>query len=255
MIITNKYQLRHRIRPAMWALVCVIIILFRCFHLWVRSGLPWFTFIILRGGWVYSHLWHRWSTNRPAPFPAQGPALIICNHTCSADPAFLLAAVDRPLCFVVAREHFNVHWFAHAILKELRCIPVVRGGNDPTSLREALRRLAEGGLVVVFPEGGLSGVGRNRLRPGRPGTAYLALKARVPIYPIYIAGGPRTEQLLESWMRPSPRAVRLIFGQPIDLSAYWDRPRTRQLIEEVTELLMDKIAELNPDRRRRRGVS
>src|SRR5262249_14601415 len=116
-----------------------------------------------------------------------------------------------------------------------------------------LRRLREGHLVCIFPEGNLSGVAKNRLRAGKHGAALLALRSRAPVYPAYIAGGPRTKHLLLAWLLPPPGRVRGGFGPAIDLSAYYDRPRTRQVLEEVTALLMDRIQALHPRPRRARA--
>jgi 1-acyl-sn-glycerol-3-phosphate acyltransferase len=216
----------------------------------LRSGLSWRDLLLLRGCFVYCRLLHRWSANRRNPFPLHGPAIIVCNHTCSADATFILAACDRPIGFLVAAEHFNIHPVAHAILEYLHCVPVVRTGNDPLALRRALTRLAKGDLVCLFPEGNLSGVSRNRCRAAKPGAAFLALATRLPVYPAHIAGGPRTDDLLKSWVLPSRRAVRVTYGKPVDLTAYYHRPRTRQLIDEVTCVLMAKIMELG-----RRSIS
>src|SRR5438874_137231 len=128
----------------MWSVVCVFIVVFAFFWAWVRSGLSWMDFIVLRGAFVYCRLLHRWSSNRRNPFPSHGPALILCNHTCSADVTFILAACDRPVSVLVAKEHFNLHPVTHAILKHLRCVPVMRTGSDPIALRRALARLAAG---------------------------------------------------------------------------------------------------------------
>ncbi len=38
--------------------------------------------------------------------------------------------------------------------------------------------------------------------------------------------------------------VKVVYGDPIDLSAYYDRKRTRTLLREVTDLLMRRLAEL-----------
>jgi 1-acyl-sn-glycerol-3-phosphate acyltransferase len=225
------------------------MVVFALFRAWVRSRLTWLDFVILRGAFVYCRLLHRWSANR-CPFPRQGPALILCNHTCSADATFVLAGSDRTISVLVAHEHFNIHPIAHAILKHMGCVPVIRTGHDPIALRRAMTRLEQGALVCIFPEGNLSGIGLGRCRQAKPGVAFLALVCRLPVYPVYIAGGPRTDQLLNSWVRPTRQAVRVTFGQPVDLSAYYDRPRSRPLIEEVTCLLMKKVEELNPRRRR-----
>ncbi len=121
----------------MWSVACLFIVGLTVFRAWVVSRLSWLDFLILRGAFVYCRFIHRWSANRRNPFPHSGPALILCNHTCSADATFLLAACDRTISFLVATEHFNVHPIAYAILKHMHCIPVVRSGHDPIALRRA----------------------------------------------------------------------------------------------------------------------
>jgi len=230
----------------MWALAVAALAAAVDLGFWFRSGLTWRDFWRLRVCRVYSILWHRCRANRRNPFPGEGPAIVVVNHTCSADPMFLLGWTNRPLSFVVAREHFHLSGLAHGILTWLRCVPVTRGGHDAIAARTALRRLSEGCVLCIFPEGNLSGVVRNRLQPGRPGAALIALRSRAPVYPVYIAGGPRTEKLLRSWVYPSRVAVRVIFGQPVDLSCYYGRPINRKTLEEVTALFMRHIAALRP---------
>jgi 1-acyl-sn-glycerol-3-phosphate acyltransferase len=99
-------------------------------------------------------------------------------------------------------------------------------------------------VVVIFPEGNLSGVARGRMRVPRGGAAWLALRSRAPVVPAYIRGGPQTDQLLRSWVQPSRRAARISFGPAVDLQAYLGRPITRQLVEEVAALFMTKIQDL-----------
>jgi 1-acyl-sn-glycerol-3-phosphate acyltransferase len=231
----------------LWSLACVLFALFVVTRAKERSGLSWADFFLLRGAFLYCRFLHRWSANRFNPFPSRGPALIYCNHTCSADATFLLAASDRTISFLVAREHFQVHPVAYRILKHMRCVPVMRDGADPAALRQAISRLKAGHLVCLFPEGNLSGVGLGRWRHAKPGLAYLALMSRLPVYPVLIQGGPRTDQLLNSWVLPTRQAVHVIFGPPVDLQVYYDRPRTRMLIEEVGEFLMAKVGELGRD--------
>jgi len=228
----------------MWSFV---IALGAAFAVWLRrrrSGLGWADFLILGGARAYAQLWHRWSCNHPARLPPRGPALVLSNHTCSADPAFLLAGCSRPVSFLVAGEHYHVHPWTRAILEQFRCVPVRRDGHDHIALRKALRRLDEGLVVCLFPEGNLSGVPAGRPLPAKHGIGYLALRPRVPIYLARISGGPHTEKLLNSWVRPTPQAVHVHFSGPIDLSAYRARLLDRRLIVEVTRLLMARIENL-----------
>jgi 1-acyl-sn-glycerol-3-phosphate acyltransferase len=204
---------------------------------------------------VYAHLWHRWSSNGPSPVPATGPAILVSNHTCSADPTFLLAGSARVICFAVASEHINVHPLARRLLDYADCVPVTRNGRDTGAARRLLRRLAEGWLVCIFPEGNLSGVARNCFGAARHGAAFLALVTRAPVFPVYIAGGPHTDRLLQSWLLPSRQAVRVHYGPPIDLSPYYGQPRTRRLLEEVTRQIQASILELRPQKERKHLVS
>jgi 1-acyl-sn-glycerol-3-phosphate acyltransferase len=202
--------------------------------------------LILSGARAYACLWHRWSSNGPAPVPTAGPALLVSNHTCSADPMFLLAGSPRLISFAVAREHVNIHPLARRLLNYARCVGVKRNGRDPEAARQLIRRLADGCLVGIFPEGNLSGVDRRRLGQARHGAAFLALVTRAPVFPVYITGGPCTDQLLRSWLLPSRRPVRVTYGPPVDLAPYYDRPRTRRLLDEVTQHLMACILQLRP---------
>jgi len=201
---------------------------------------------ILSATRVYTHLWHRWLSHGPSPVPATGPAILVSNHTCSADPMFLLAGSSRLISFAVAREHFNVHPLACYLLNYAHCVPVTRNGADAGAARKLLRCLAEGRVVGLFPEGNLSRVARNRLGAGKHGAAFLALATRAPVFPVFIAGGPRTDRLLNAWVLPAPRAVRVYYGSAMDLSEYNGQPRTRKLLEEVTLRMRARILELAP---------
>src|SRR5262249_831701 len=100
------------------------------------------------------------------------------------------------------------------------------------------------------PEGGLSHAGRDGVHPGKAGIALFALRTRVPVIPARITGGPQRSEVLPAWLRPS--RVRVTFGSPVDLSAYYGRPINRKLLEEVTALLMDRVRMLGPKAARAR---
>jgi 1-acyl-sn-glycerol-3-phosphate acyltransferase len=230
----------------MWALGTAALLL-GCF--WAaarRSGHPMVIFAFLQIARGYARLWHRASSNGPAPLPAAGPALVYANHTCSADPMFLLGTSPRPLSFLATREHYEMSWAIRFILDTLRSVPVSRTGSDVWAVRQALRRLDDGCVVCVFPEGGLSAVARGRLGKPKLGLAYLALKRRVPVYPARIVGGPRTHRLLRSWVRPARVPVRVVYGPPVDLSPYYGRRLDRRLLAEVGDLLMRRLETLRP---------
>lgn len=237
----------------MWAVgVCAltaVVLLVR----WRRSGLPFGHYFGLQAVRLYVRLWHGMSWNAPAPVPDKGPAILIANHTCSADPAFLQAGCTCPLGFLIAKEYYDSLPWARGVLDYIGTVPVARNGRDVSTIRLALKRLSEGRVLAIFPEGGLSAAGSGRMRPGKGGAALLALRSRAPVYPAFIGRGPQHCNVPRAWLLPS-RAT-LTFGPAVDLSAYHDRPIDRKLIEEVTALLMQRIAELDPCKGKRRRTA
>ena len=214
---------------------------------WRRSRLVLFDYLVLRVTFIYSRLWHRWKCNRPAPFPLDGACLVVANHTCSADPVLIVAGCRFPIGFVVAHEHHNLHPIARVAFS-MR-FTVFRSCAEAAiqgALRRILHTLESGRSLCLFPEGNLSNVRRNRVGIAKQGIGYLALKTRLPVYPVYIDGGPRTDRLLPSWVFPSPRAARVYYGEAIQLSTFYDRPLDRKLIEETTYLIMERIRALDP---------
>lgn len=210
---------------------------------WRRSGRHWLEYLALSITIAFTRLCHGLSCNRPVPLPKRGPALVVCNHTCSADPMFLMACSPRRMSFLLAAEYMGLRAF-QILFAYLQCVPVRRTGKDVRAARTSLKRLREGLVVCIFPEGNVSNAGRGKPMPVKSGAAWLALRSRVPVCPAFISDGPQTTDLLASWLLPS--RVRVIFGPPIDLSAYYDRPIRRPLIEEVSSVIMKHVAQLQP---------
>lgn len=217
---------------------------------WRRSGQSLVDFLGMGLVRWYARLWHGLRVSGPAPFRRGGPALVVANHTCSADPAFITAACVPPPGFMLAADYYGTPGLRR-LFDYIGCVPVHRRGHDVSGVRAALARLEEGRILGIFPEGSLSNAGRGGMRPGKAGAAYLALKSRAPVYPVWIAGGPQTCHLPPAWLKPS--RVRVTFGPVIDLSEYYDRPYSRRLLEEVAQRIMDRIAGLDQGRKGKGG--
>lgn len=225
----------------MWVLTALALVMALVSIQWLRSGLGLHEYLALGVVYLYARLWHSCRYNGPAPLPARGPAILVSNHTCSADPAFLTGGCARPLCFLVAGEFYRGPLLCR-LFNWLGCVPVQRNGRDARSVRLSLKRLTEERVLCIFPEGGLSNAGRGRPRRAKAGVALLALRSRVPVFPARIEGGPQTSKILPAWLGHS--RVRVTFGQALDLSEFYDRPIDRKLLEEVTRAIMSRIASL-----------
>lgn len=232
---------------------CVLVVVILLWN-WRRSGWGLVDYLGIGIVYWYARLCHRWTSNGAAPVPAKGAAILVSNHTCSADPAFLTAGCGRRLSFLLAHEFYQAPLIPR-VFEFIRCVPVRRTGRDARSVRESLRRLDDGCVLCIFPEGGLSNAGRKGRLVGKPGMAYIALKSRAPLYPALIRKGPQTSKVLDSWLKPS-RGVHVTYGPPIDLSRFYERPVNRKLVEEVNRYILQRIVDLDkfdPDLRHRKG--
>lgn len=207
----------------------------------------WLLFLIER---VYVAFLFHWRANGRCPYPEQGGALILSNHRSPVDPLMVwmnshLRHDDRQRCvrvigYLMAREYYDqpglAGWVGHA----MQAIPVDRDGHDVGPTREAIRRLERGDLIGIFPEGGINtGEG---LRAANPGIAFLALKAGVPVIPVYIQGVPQATSMVAPFYTPS--RVRVIYGTPIDLSPWQNVRKSQAVLQTLTDQLMQKLADL-----------
>ncbi|MHB1560400.1 MAG: lysophospholipid acyltransferase family protein [Isosphaeraceae bacterium] len=164
---------------------------------------------------VYCSAWHQLRSEGYAPLPESGPAILISNHTCGIDHMLLQSSCRRLLGFMIAREYFESRWLK-GICTYIGCIPVNRDGRDVAAIRAALRALGQGRVLPIFPEGRIVPASGRRLGEMRPGVAYIAIRAGVPVVPAYIVGTPETDEILHSLVMPS--RARVVYGEPIDLS-------------------------------------
>lgn len=124
--------------------------------------------------------------------PAPGrPYILIANHQGWAD-AFLLIALfpAEPALHFVADEEAVMHvWWKRAIIASLGTIVRVDRTHalDRSAIDVSLRYLAGGAALVIFPEGRVSRA-EAQLAPFQRGVAYLAMKARVPVVPVWLRG-------------------------------------------------------------------
>ncbi len=77
----------------------------------------------------------------------------------------------------------------------------------------------------------------------KPGTAYLAVHAQVPVIPAYIRGTPATNEIIEALVTPSQ--ARVYFGPPIDLSDFRrDQAADKEVQAEVSRRFRDALLAL-----------
>jgi len=140
----------------------------------------------------------------------------------------------------VKAEHLEHPFFGPLLFSLWGGIPVRRGEADMTAFRQALAALEEGQILAVAPEGTRSGDGR--LQPGRPGTAFLALRSGAPVLPIIHHGG---ELFWSNLSRLRRTDFHIVVGQPFYLDAGGVKVN-RQVRRQMTDEIMYQMAALLP---------
>jgi 1-acyl-sn-glycerol-3-phosphate acyltransferase len=164
----------------------------------------------------YYRYWFRVEAEGVDNVPAEGGALLVCNHSGALPP-------DAPMIMQAIRnEHprsrpvymLGEHWFKGYPLVSAF---VNKVGVIPAHPANAQRLLAdEGRLALVFPEG-MKGSRkvlwqRYRLRRfGRGGFVRAALRARVPIVPIALVGGEEAMPIF-AHLRALERLTGLLYA-------------------------------------------
>lgn len=217
----------------------------------VRCDADWRLWLLHVISRFYTPLVFRQRITQRCPFPVRGGALVIVNHRSPIDPILVFSGsplkavayrVRRPE-FVTASEFCMLGGFLGFVTRTMQVIPVGRKGRDMGPVKEALRRLREGRLVGIFPEGRINeGGDGGRLLPGNPGAAWLALHSRLPVYPVFIHGAPQGSNLVEPFHTFA--RVRVTYGPAVDLSAWYGCRISQDLLQEVTDVLMRGLADL-----------
>lgn len=167
-----------------------------------------------------------------------GAYVLAANHGSLLDGVVLQAAVPRRVSYLLTVAFYRLRWLRW-FFRWIRAIPIHDAGGNKNALQEATRRLREGGVVGIFPEGGVSRSGA--LARAKPGVAILAEGAQSPVVPARIVGAfeamPRG-----SWF-PKPRKITIRFGAPLPPPARADSPR-RLDYRDYAERVMQAIASL-----------
>jgi 1-acyl-sn-glycerol-3-phosphate acyltransferase len=143
--------------------------------------------------------------------PDGGPVILAGNHPSYLDPLLIILPIKRVIRFMAWDALFRVPLLG-AIIKAMGAFPVdIRRGKGEAAYREALRVLASGSALGIFPEGQRSE--RGPMGELRTGTARLAIETGAPIVPITIGGASR------AWPKhrllPKPAKIVVRYHKPI----------------------------------------
>jgi 1-acyl-sn-glycerol-3-phosphate acyltransferase len=186
-------------------------------------------------------VWLRYRAKGIERVPAESGALILANHQSFLDPLLIGLPLKRPVSYLARENLFRVPVVGW-ILRNTYVMPLNIDGASLAGIRQTLKRMRQGFLVGVFPEGTRSPDGT--VGQLKPGFTTLVKRVETPIIPVGIAGAHRALGLGHRLLKPE--RVCVVFGEPIPpeaLAPYRQRGREEDLIAFVREKILACVEE------------
>jgi 1-acyl-sn-glycerol-3-phosphate acyltransferase len=128
---------------------------------------------------------YRFKVRGDENIPTTGAAILVCNHVSFVDAVLLMAASPRPIRFIMDHSIFKIPvlgWF----FKLAKAIPIAPQRVDAAAYEQAFVQaravLADGELLCIFPEGGITRNGE--LGEFKAGVMKLLQTSPVPVVPL-----------------------------------------------------------------------
>jgi 1-acyl-sn-glycerol-3-phosphate acyltransferase len=167
--------------------------------------------------------------------PRSGPLLLAPNHLSQMDHFFTGAYLRRYVRFMAKSQMFGPRVLTY-VFKHGGVFPVRRGYRDEEAFKTAYTILDQGGMVLVYAEGGRSRSGE--LGKAKPGIGRLALESGVPVVPVAIHGSAAVRK----WKKLRFPKVTVQFGEPLAFPVEQAPSRERQM--EVATEVFDRVREM-----------
>jgi 1-acyl-sn-glycerol-3-phosphate acyltransferase len=174
--------------------------------------------------------------------PTSGGIIVTGNHLGTLDALLVFYLVDRDDIIVMIAEYHREHAFRRWLVNSAGGLFVDRYGADFAVLREVLKRLNQGGVLIMAPEGTRSKTGG--LQQAHLGAAYLATKSGLPVVPVGVVG-IEDAKIFSSLKRLRRAPVTIRVGDPYTLPPV-ARDGRHEAMQDYTDEIMCRIADLLP---------
>jgi 1-acyl-sn-glycerol-3-phosphate acyltransferase len=163
-------------------------------------------------------------------------AIIASNHTSNMDAVIFALNTWEKKYYLAKKELFKNKLFG-GIIKSIGAVKIDRGASDITSIKTCLKLLKENKKLVIFPEGTRNKNSENmELGEVKHGTAMFAIKAKVPILPMFISRKPKAF-----------KKTQIILGKPFTLEEFYGRKLDSTALDECAKIIAEKMNELREE--------
>lgn len=162
----------------------------------------------------------------------KGACIISSNHTSNMDAPLLAVHTWEKKYYLAKKELFNTK-FKNWFISGIGGISIDRQGNDINAIKNCLKILKNNKKLVIFPEGTRNNNENMELGEVKNGVAMFAIKAKVPIVPMFIMKKPKIF-----------RRNKVFIGKPFELSDFYGRKLSNEEMAEASEIVVEKMNEI-----------
>ena len=170
----------------------------------------------------------------------------VANHIGRLDIGFVYYLLRRKDIIMLVAEKYKEHTWSRLLAQAVNGIFVDRFNADLSAIREVLRRIIQGGILVIAPEGTRSPT--TSLIQGWDGASYIAAKAGLPILPVSISGSGDKE-VVDRLKHFKRLQVTVSVGPTFTLPPLEYKNRDEQLARYTEEIMCRIAAELPESQR------
>ena len=205
------------------------------FHARARKGVGWtYTFVRLLIS-LPTLLLYRTRAIGVENVPKTGALILAPNHFSQMDHFFCGLYLRRKIRFMAKSQLFGPPVLTY-IYSHGGVFPIRRGHRDEEAFKTAFTILEQGGMLLVYAEGGRSRSGE--LGEVKPGIGRIALESGAPVVPVAVHGSASVRR----WKRLRFPKVTVQFGEALNFPTEEDPSRERQL--EVSEQIFAPVREM-----------
>ncbi|TMH08970.1 MAG: MFS transporter [Betaproteobacteria bacterium] len=173
---------------------------------------------------IASRCIYRFKVRGDENIPAEGAAILVCNHVSFIDAVLLMAASPRPIRFIMDHKIFAVPVLG-TFFRLGKAIPIAPQKDDPATYERAFAQarqvLDDGDLLCIFPEGGITKDGE--LQPFKGGIMKILETHPVPVVPLalqnlwgsFFSRVERGTAMVKPFRRGLFSRVGLVAGEPV----------------------------------------
>ncbi|MDF1515355.1 MAG: lysophospholipid acyltransferase family protein [Anaerolineae bacterium] len=172
--------------------------------------------------------------------PEHGPLIVVGNHIATMETVLMVVYAPWQM-ELLGPGDIPPPPFMDAIARLHGYIPINRGNMDRAALNRALSVLKHGGILGMFPEGGIWDTGE---KPAKRGVAWLSYRAQAPMLPIGFGGLAGAMNAALSLKRPH---LTMNVGQIIPAVTVPSGVSRKDALDRAAQQVMQAITALIPE--------